>query len=161
MCEALPPTLKVPTLNAACLYRCIGVLVSRCIGVLVYWCIGVSVYRYMYNWYIGVSVYRCCLAYRCNVVSVKSKKLFYKQSKTSKKMHRTIAPKWYQIREKSASDTVLERFGHPPGAKIPQKRHQDQNLMKNVEFLGVPWAPKWNKNPRKFCIKIVMIFVPI
>ena len=51
MCEALPPTLKAPTLNAAFLYRCIGVLVSRCIGVLVYWCICLSVY-----WCIGLAM---------------------------------------------------------------------------------------------------------
>ena len=56
MCEALPPTLKVPTLNAACLYLCIGVSLYRCTGVLVYRCIGVSVYRYLC---IGMSVYWC------------------------------------------------------------------------------------------------------
>ena len=64
-------------------------------------------------------------------------------------MHRKNLPKWYQIHEKSASDTVLERFGHPPGAKIPQKRHQEQILMKDSQFLGAPWAPKWSHNPKK------------
>ena len=92
-------------------------------------CIGVSAYRY-----IAVSLYGCVgvLVYRCNGLSVKSKKLCYEQVKKNKKIYRTISPKWYQILEKSASETLLESFGHPPGAKIPQERHQDQNLMKNV-----------------------------
>ena len=54
-----------------------------------------------------------------------------------------------KILEKSVSDTLLERFGDPPGAKIPQERHQEQNLMKNVQFLGAPWGPKWSQNPKK------------
>ena len=73
-------------------------------------------------------------------------------------MRKEIDPKWYQIHEKSVSDTVFGRFGHPPGAKIPQKRHPEQNLMKNDQFLGAPWAPKLK---RKICIKIVMIFLPM
>jgi len=51
------------------------------------------------------------------------------------------------------SDTVLERFGHPPGGKIPQKRHQEQNLKKNGQILGVPWAPKWTNNSKKNLLK--------
>ena len=67
----------------------------------------------------------------------------------------------YQIHEKMVSDTILERFGHPPGAKIPQKRLQEQIFMKNEEFLGAPWALKWSKNQRKIYIKIVTIFLPM
>ena len=101
------------------------------------------------------------LAYRCNVVSVKRKKLCYKQIKKAKKIYGKITPKWYRILEKSASDTLLERFGHPPSAKMPQERHQDQNLMKNVQFLGALWGPKWSQNPRKICIEIAMLLVPM
>ena len=53
------------------------------------------------------------------------KKICYKQIQISKNMYKKNVPKWNQIHEKSASGTVVERFGHPPGAKIPQKRHQD------------------------------------
>ena len=69
--------------------------------------------------------------------------IFLKKTKTCYIFEKNT-PKWYKILEKSASDTLLERFGDPPGAKIPQERHQEQNLMKNVQFLGAPWGPKWN-----------------
>ena len=60
--------------------RCIGVCVYRCVGLLVYQCI-IKVVSMHYRCIIGISVHRCCLAYWCIVVSVKSKKLRYKQSK--------------------------------------------------------------------------------
>ena len=84
------------------------------------------------------------------------------QTKENKeKISQKIVPKLYQIHEKMVSDTILERFGHPPGAKIPQKRLQEQIFMKNEEFLGAPWALKWSKNQRKIYIKIVTIFLPM
>ena len=81
MCEALPPTLREPTLTQKIRFLidlvrmlvgvsvCIGVLVYRCLGVLVYRFINVAMYRL-----IGVCVYRCVgvLVYQCiiNVVSM-------------------------------------------------------------------------------------------
>ena len=66
MCEALPPTLKVPTLNAACLYRyrfiaislnrcmAVSLIVSlyRCIVVSLYRCINVTFYRWEVQQYV-------------------------------------------------------------------------------------------------------------
>jgi hypothetical protein len=43
----------------------------------------------------------------------------------------------------------LEHFGSPLGAKIAQEWHQEQKMMKNVEFWGGPWGPKWGQNQLK------------
>ena len=66
-----------------------------------------------------------------------------------------------EIVEKSTSGAVLEHFGHPLGAKMAQERHQDQKSMKNLEFWGGPWGPKWSQNRLKIWLKIDLIFVKI
>ena len=55
----------------------------------------------------------------------------------------------------------VNRSEFGPGAKIPQKRLQEQIFMKNEEFLGAPWALKWSQNRRKIHINIVTIFLPM
>ena len=66
MCDALPPTLKAPTL----------ILLHGCGCVSLYRCICVSMYRCIYVFGMGVSVFRCAdesvdvLVYRCIHVSM-------------------------------------------------------------------------------------------
>ena len=110
-------------------YRCVGVLVYRFINVAMYRLIGVCVYRYvgvlvyqcisnvcsMHDRCIsGISVYRCRLAYRCNVVSVKSKKLCYKHNKINRKYPQKLfqngtkfMKKWCLIPSWSSLGTLL------------------------------------------------------
>ena len=74
MCEALPPTLKAPTL--ICLWVCVDVLVYVCVGIWVYrfmLVLCVVVYRYVLVYgrigvslvygYMGVFWYMCGFVY--------------------------------------------------------------------------------------------------
>ena len=49
----------------------------------------------------------------------------------------------------------------PLGAKMAQEWHQEQKMMKNVEFWGGPWGPKWGQNQLKIWFKFDLIFVTI
>ena len=68
-------------------------------------------------------------------------------------MHKQIAPKWYQIHEKSASDTVLERFWAPSWRQDTAKATPGPEFNEKYSISSCPVGSKMEPKSKKHLYK--------